>query len=148
MNDSGSGSPWYAEGLRFSCTRCGNCCGGAPGHVWVSLEETEAIAADLGLAAAAFTKRHVRRVGTRLSLLEKRGGDCEFLLRPKPGVTGCSIHRVRPVQCQTWPFWASNLESATAWDLAARQCPGMNHGRLHGLRAIQAALRKNGDLPL
>ena len=27
--------PWYRDGLRFACTRCGACCTGAPGYVWV-----------------------------------------------------------------------------------------------------------------
>ena len=27
--------PWYRDGLRFECTRCGHCCTGAPGYVWV-----------------------------------------------------------------------------------------------------------------
>ena len=29
--DSG---PWYADGLSFECTMCGNCCTGPPGAVW------------------------------------------------------------------------------------------------------------------
>src|SRR6478672_6707328 len=35
---------WFSEGLRFSCTRCGNCCTGAPGFVWVSPEELATLA--------------------------------------------------------------------------------------------------------
>ena len=27
---------WYRDGLRFECTRCGACCTGAPGYVWVT----------------------------------------------------------------------------------------------------------------
>ena len=40
--------PWYQDGLRFTCTRCGNCCTGAPGYVWVTPAELEALAAHLG----------------------------------------------------------------------------------------------------
>ncbi len=36
--------PWFEDGLRFRCTRCGNCCTGAPGYVWVNDEELSAIA--------------------------------------------------------------------------------------------------------
>ena len=25
--------PWYNDGLRFTCTRCGHCCTGEPGFV-------------------------------------------------------------------------------------------------------------------
>ena len=28
---------WYADGLRFTCTQCGNCCTGQPGFVWICL---------------------------------------------------------------------------------------------------------------
>jgi Fe-S-cluster containining protein len=100
------------------------------------------------MAVADFTKRHVRRVGTRLSLLERKNGDCDFLLREKIGLTGCAIHPVRPVQCRTWPFWASNLESPETWDAVGEDCPGINQGTTHPLRTIQTALKKNGDLPL
>lgn len=35
---------WYEDGLRFECTRCGKCCSGFPGFVWVNNEELQAIA--------------------------------------------------------------------------------------------------------
>ena len=36
--------PWYQDGLRFRCTRCGHCCTGTPGNVWINEEEIAAIA--------------------------------------------------------------------------------------------------------
>lgn len=165
-----SRTSWYADGLSFACARCGNCCSGDPGYVWVSTEECPRIAAHLGLGLPEFTKRHLRRVGSRLALLERDGGDCEFLLREVPGLTGCAmklgdrppagqvweeprltgcaIHPVRPVQCRTWPFWTSNLRSRKAWSSAARGCPGIDLGQHHSLAFIRAALDANGDLPL
>ena len=151
MSDSAcdAATPWYNDGLRFQCTQCGACCSGAPGHVWVSIEECEQIARRLRMELEAFTKRHVRRVGMRLSLLEKRGGDCEFLVRDaKSKRTTCSIHDVRPTQCRTWPFWSSNLESQEAWELTGQECPGIDHGPRHALPVIRAALTLNGSLPL
>jgi Fe-S-cluster containining protein len=140
--------PWYGQGLRFECTRCGNCCSGAPGYVWVTLDECRLIAQALRLALEEFLRRHVRRVGTRLSLLEKRGGDCEFLVRTPDGPTTCAIHAARPVQCRTWPFWPSNVESEQAWQAAARECPGINRGLHHPLPVVQAQVAANRDLPL
>ncbi len=139
----GTTETWYADGLRFSCTQCGACCAGAPGYVWVDTREVAAIARHLGLAVEAFTRRHTRRVGLRLSLLELPGGDCEFLRRDPGGRTRCAIHAVRPLQCRTWPFWKSNLESAEAWEAAARECPGIGRGERHPLPVIQDALRRN-----
>ena len=32
-------SDWYEDGLRFSCSQCGNCCTGPPGAVWFTDNE-------------------------------------------------------------------------------------------------------------
>ncbi len=143
-------SPWYSEGLSFSCTQCGNCCGGAPGYVWVSPQEIAEIAATLGMSAAEFEAKHTRKTRTRVSLLELKNGDCEFLERRPSGKTICRIHPVRPMQCRTWPFWDSNLAQKSDWNMAARNCPGMNIGTHHPLPVIQEALARNraARLPL
>ena len=70
--------PWYRDGLAFSCTRCGACCTGAPGYVWVSPEEIERLAAYRGQSVQEFSARFVRKVGHRYSLIERPGGDCIF----------------------------------------------------------------------
>ena len=36
LEKSSDTSPWYAEGLKFTCSQCGNCCTGGPGYVWIS----------------------------------------------------------------------------------------------------------------
>jgi len=150
VTDHRGRSPWYAEGLHFTCVRCGNCCSGAPGYVWVSPGEVRDIAAWLGVPPEMFIQQHVRRVGQRQSLLELENGDCEFLVRDSDGKTRCAIHAVRPLQCRTWPFWKSNLTSPRAWRASSRHCPGIDHGQLHPLPVIQQALRQNhgAALPL
>lgn len=150
MSTDGQPVPWYSGGLQFSCTQCGNCCGGAPGHVWVNDDEIRIIAGRLGMPVDQFVREQTRRVGKRRSLLERKDGDCVFLVRRPDGKAACSIHPVRPIQCRTWPFWDSNLRSERAWTQTARGCPGMNRGEHHPLPVIQAALRENtvADLPL
>lgn len=141
-------APWYETGLRFTCTQCGNCCSGQPGYVWVTPDEIDAIADELGISAQECTARHTRSAGRSRSLRERRNGDCTFLERRPDGKTGCMIYRARPVQCRTWPFWKSNLESVETWMAAARDCPGMNQGEHHPLPIIQAAVASNGSRPL
>jgi len=140
--------PWYVNGLRFQCTRCGACCSGAPGYVWVDTREIILIADYLGLTTEQFGRKHLRQVGAGRSLLELSNGDCEFLERLADGTTRCRIHEVRPTQCRTWPFWRSNLSSPRAWELTARHCPGIDRGAHRPLPAIQAALQANGRRPL
>ncbi|HMQ17399.1 MAG TPA: YkgJ family cysteine cluster protein [Phycisphaerae bacterium] len=147
MNSPG-GTTWYENGLRFACTQCGNCCSGAPGYVWVSTAELETIAAHRGLTPEAFARRHTRRVGRRISLLEHHNGDCEFLVSTPEGKRICGIYPVRPLQCRTWPFWDSNLERPGDWAHAGLKCPGINRGLLHALPVIQAALANNDEAAL
>src|SRR5436309_1343370 len=111
---------WYEDGLRFRCTRCGNCCTGAPGFVWVNDEEIAAIAEYLGQPLTEVLARLTRAVESRRSLREKENLDCVFL----DGERACTIYPVRPRQCRTWPFWESNVRSPEAWQHTCEVCPG------------------------
>lgn len=114
-------SPWYADGLRFECTGCGQCCTGAPGYIWVSGEEIQQIAQFLNFSIEEFSERYLRRVKGRLSLLElPKTFDCIFLKDKK-----CQIYSVRPIQCRTFPWWPKNLKSEKEWRDAARFCEGI-----------------------
>ncbi len=121
--------PWYAPGLRFSCTQCGNCCTGPPGYVWFDEDEAEAMAREVGVEVDAFYRTYAKHKFGRWTLEEVKVGrkyDCVFLTRDeKTGQAGCSIYKARPTQCRTWPFWDSNLKSRRAWAGAAKGCPGM-----------------------
>jgi len=128
---------WYKDGLRFECRRCGKCCGGEPGFVWVTGEDIRNIAAALGISAEEVSRRYVRRIGARLSLREKANGDCVMLQEHR-----CTIYHVRPVQCRTFPFWPSNLTSREAWDEVAAKCPGAGSGKLRSIQEIEDALAR------
>lgn len=129
---------WYRDGLRFSCTGCGDCCSGEPGYVWVNRTEIKALANALNLEVAEFERRHVRTVGRRKSLIERPGGDCVLLDKQ---TRRCQVYEHRPRQCRTWPFWASNLESPEAWEETCRRCRGCNQGQLVPLGSILAQMR-------
>ncbi|MCC6579177.1 MAG: YkgJ family cysteine cluster protein [Phycisphaeraceae bacterium] len=125
--------PWYAQGLHFTCTQCGNCCTGPAGYVWFTDAEAHAIAKHLGITLQQFIRRHTRRHGRRQSLTERKTPageyDCVFLVTdPDTGRRTCSIYPVRPQQCRTWPFWPENLETEADWLHAAIRCPGMTAG--------------------
>jgi Fe-S-cluster containining protein len=118
--------PWYRDGLRFRCTRCGNCCTGEPGFVWVTEEELRAIADFLGEPLEEVIGLYTK-IGSRgRSLREKGNGDCVFWDKE----AGCTIYAVRPPQCRTWPFWASLVETPEDWERTCTVCPGSGHGEL------------------
>lgn len=140
---SGMASEWYADGLRFSCTQCGNCCTGPPGAVWFNQAEGRAMARHFGLEESAFLSTYARRIDGHWSLNEtktEQGLDCVFLDRKTiPGKAVCSIYAVRPVQCRTWPFWPENLKTKRHWQTIKRAtpCPGMDTGKLVPIEQIR-----------
>ena len=152
--------PWYADGLTFTCTQCGNCCTGGPGYVWISDVEIDRLAEHLKLPRADVLATYCRKVGGRVSLKERRTPqgqyDCIFLKEQKLGggqgrppvvKRFCSIYPVRPLQCRTWPFWDGNLASKENWDHAAKRCHGINRGPREFTREQIEALRDANDWP-
>jgi Fe-S-cluster containining protein len=129
--------PWYEDGLRFRCTRCGNCCTGAPGFVWVNDNEEHSIAEFLKEDRDEFGKLFVRAIDRRRSLREKANGDCVFY----EAGTGCTIYPVRPRQCRTWPFWQSNLRSPATWAETCEACPGAGSGDLISAEEITIRMK-------
>jgi Fe-S-cluster containining protein len=127
---------WYAAGLSFECTQCGNCCTGEPGYVWVNSEEIRRISEFLGRKDGKLPQKDVRKVGFRNSLTERANGDCCYLTKVD-GKRICSIYPVRPLQCRTWPFWTYNLKSPDHWNEAGQTCPGINRGKKRDFVAIE-----------
>ena len=129
--------PWYQDGLRFRCTRCGHCCTGDPGNVWVNDEEIEALADYLHETPYEVTALYTRRAGRGSSLREKANGDCVFYDREQ----GCTVYPIRPRQCRTWPFWESNVSTPEAWKKTCEACPGSDHGELISAEEITRRLQ-------
>ena len=166
-NDAAADAPaggkvWYQQGLRFTCTTCGNCCTGGPGYVWVTEEEVARLAEYLTLTVEETMDRYCRRLYGRISLNEAKSStgtyDCVFLKEVQPPRTNrrgdaivqakrvCGIYHARPLQCRTWPFWPENLDAKAAWEGETRKCPGMNTGR-HYTRDQIDAVRDAADWP-
>ncbi len=118
--------PWYREGLRFTCTRCGHCCTGEPGYVWVGDDDLAALAEHLGEPAHQVRALYTREGPRGRTLREKLNGDCVFFERGQ----GCTVYSARPPQCRTWPFWESNVESPESWQQTRDVCPGSGQGEL------------------
>lgn len=129
--------PWYQAGLRFRCTRCGHCCTGAPGFVWVNDDEFEQIAAFRQEPVAEVRQLYARETKRGWTLREQSSGDCVFFDRS----AGCTIYPVRPRQCRSWPFWESNLASPEDWERTCQVCPGSGQGDLISVDEITRNLQ-------
>lgn len=139
---SDTSEPWYAAGLAFECTQCGNCCTGEPGTVRLTEVEADALAAHEELARTDFnTLRTRREQGTGALLLrEYSDGSCVYW---KAGA-GCTVYKFRPLQCRTFPFWRGNVASQKHWQLAGTACPGIGRGEQRSLEVIEAVLVQDG----
>jgi len=115
--------PWFDAGLRFKCTGCGKCCTGSPGYVYLSGTDMENLASHFKLSLEDFTRKYARFLGEQYALIDKVGShDCIFLKDNK-----CSVYEARPIQCKTFPWWLSSLETPEHWKDAAERCEGINH---------------------
>ncbi len=138
---------FYSGGLAFECRRCSACCRGEPGFVFLTRSDIRRILRRLGIEYRAFCADFCRTVdtglGMALSLREKPGYDCVFW-----GDGGCSIYEDRPVQCSTYPFWASILESRSRWDEEGAYCPGIGRGERRSGAHIEGRLAERGSEPI
>jgi Fe-S-cluster containining protein len=71
-----------------------------------------------------------------LSLKELANYDCVFWKN------GCSVYNVRPLQCRSFPFWESILDSPSTWKAVAKTCPGMGAGTWHPAYEIEAWIQQ------
>jgi len=132
--------PWYHEGLRFRCTRCGNCCRGA-GNVWVDEDDVVRLAAGRDLTADAFRSAYTRPAGPGGRVLrQKPDRDCVFWSE----ASGCTVYGERPRQCRSYPFWQGILHSPADWRDEARSCPGIDRGNLHPAEEITETAARDG----
>lgn len=127
---------FYAKGLRFECTGCGDCCRARGLHAWVyvTIDERRALARHLGLATSTFTRRYCAKTHGFFHLRDP-ASDCLFLDGGR-----CTVYAARPGQCRTFPFWRENM-NRKAWNLEVkRDCPGIGRGRRYTKAEIELRL--------
>ena len=120
---------FYENGLNFECQRCSFCCGHSPGFVYLSKRDLKSLCTFFKLSAKEFVEKYCRWAdyyyGTKvLALIEKKNYDCILW------ENGCSAYPARPVQCSTYPFWSWMIKDKETWNECAKECPGMNKGKL------------------
>lgn len=138
MADTDQAEPvWFDAGLAFSCTKCGACCTGEEGFVWLNDDEIDRLTDRTELPREQFLLMYTHSVGRRVSLRERANGDCVFWKKGQ----GCTVYEDRPRQCRSWPFWNSNLESPDQWEQTRALCPGAGQGRVYTVDEILSQSR-------
>ena len=130
-------SYFFDQGLRFGCLKCGACCVGEPGTIYVTDAEIGTIAAWLNQSVDAFTAQYLYPFKDSYSIKEDEQGRCLFF------EDGCTIYAIRPLQCRTFPFWFSNLRSQHRWQRIKNECPGIGRGRLYSREEILKLVRES-----
>ncbi len=114
---------WYEKGVKFGCTKCGKCCTGSPGYVWLTESDIEILSQHFKMDVKDFCKKYTRRVNGRISLLEDpHTYDCILLKNNQ-----CTAYTARPKQCSQFPFWKSVMRSAKTWQEAKEMCEGIDN---------------------
>jgi len=149
---------FYANGLRFSCTRCSSCCRHESGFVYLSENDLSRLANEFGMDYTAFVKTWCRWIPftqgrERLSLKEKSNFDCIFWNASAGGAdsaggNGCTVYHVRPLQCRTFPFWDYTLCSPQAWKNTGEGCAGIDKGELHSREKIEGFISQMEEEPV
>ena len=127
---------FYKNGLNFACQRCSFCCGHSPGFVYLSRRDLTELCTYFKMSVKDFVNKYCRWVDyyygeTVLALQEQKNYDCILWNN------GCTAYQGRPVQCSTWPFWSWMIKTKAMWEECAKECPGMNKGRLWTFEEIE-----------
>jgi Fe-S-cluster containining protein len=126
---------FFDAGIRFQCQRCGACCTGEPGTIYVDQDEIVSLAAHLRLHMDDFIQQYLYPFKDSYSIGEHPDGRCLFF------DNGCTIYSLRPHQCRTFPFWFSNLRSENQWREIRKKCSGIGKGRLYNREEILDLVR-------
>ena len=114
---------WKKENIRFECqSDCFKCCL-QPGVIYFSAEDIRRVSKYMELAPEKLQAGYLKKEGGQWLINVEADTPCPFLSRQ-----GCVIHKAKPEQCRTYPFWRENLSSKTQWKSAAEFCPGIGLG--------------------
>lgn len=134
--------PWWSAGIRFECQQSGKCCvsHGEYGFVYLTLKDRQNIAKELGLTTRKFTQKFCTKTDGVFHIADQGGPTCVFLENKM-----CTVYKVRPTQCRTWPFWPETM-NAKSWkkDVVAF-CPGVNKGKVHSAESIAASIEEQAQ---
>jgi len=127
--------------IRFHCSGCGKCCFGDPDEQVIELmdNELENISAYLNKEIKPFTKQYIStdEFGAQ-SIRIGRDHRCTLLGENNR----CTVYPVRPLQCQTYPYWPEIMDTEQHWQGEAARCEGIDQGQVVSVTKIRAELAR------
>ena len=130
---------YQQQALRFECTGCGKCCTGNNDHyIAMNKVEAERIRKYLDISESWFRRRYVSHLTRNTLTARMKDGRCSFL-DPQGS---CRIYHLRPVQCQTYPWWPEVVETKRSWNNEAKRCEGINAGSVVPVKNITHQLTR------
>lgn len=74
-----------------------------------------------------------------VSLAEKKNFDCIFWK------DGCSVYEVRPVQCETYPFWRWIIADENTWRAEMHECPGIGGDKIWSKEKVMEEMHRHAS---
>lgn len=119
----------YPDDIRFSCNRCGLCCGDTDKktrHILLLRSEGEKIAKETGLPTSEFLTAIDDKQTFCYEMKKSKSGKCNFLKD-----NGCSIYSLRPLICRFYPFQLTfDPDKEKHVFNFTKECPSINQGKL------------------
>lgn len=123
--------------VRFSCTRCGLCCGDTPQktrHILTLTSEAEKIAEETCKPIADFTVEIKGKPPYSHEIKKTGDGKCVFLQENQ-----CTVYENRPLICRFYPFQLTyNKDMETHVFDFTLECPAINQGKVLKRRDFEA----------
>jgi len=139
----------YPKNLRFSCNRCGICCGDTSEktrHVLLLDVEAERLAQLIGKRVCEFAERVEGKAPYVYEMKKNLEGKCVFYAD-----TQCSVYTLRPLVCRFYPFELAPSEGEKFRFTATCECPCVSSAEGDMLsdvffrRLLRFALRELGS---
>ncbi len=116
-------APYFeTNDLVFECTHCGQCCS-RPGVVYLTELDILDISEHLHMTPEELQQAFLVEEDAQWLLEVTDGDQCPFFKNDR-----CTIHHVKPQQCQTYPFWPEIVGTQHDWHTEALRCPGIGKG--------------------
>ncbi len=118
---------YIPENFKFKCLDCGDCCRHESGYIFLMPDEINIISNFLKMDPDNFLNIFAFNFSKSVySLKEKENYDCVFWDEEnRNGKGGCSLYKIRPMQCKNFPFWISTFSDKDSFELQKKRCKGI-----------------------